>query len=79
MVDSLFTLLGPLLPILLSALAPVITAGVKQAVGDKLPSSVKPVINALAGAALAGVSGGDPTTGVVGAMVGNRVREALKS
>lgn len=79
MFDHIWALLAPLFPILLSTFAPAITAGVKQAVGDKLPASVKPVINALAGAALAGVVGGDPTAGVVGAMVGNRVREALKS
>lgn len=71
--------LGAILPVAVAALAPVLTAAAKVAIGDKLPASLKPVINALFGALLAGVAGGDAATGVVGAMVGNRVREALKS
>lgn len=66
-------------PVAVSAFAPVITAAVKQAIGDSLPATLKPVINAVAGAALAGLVGADPGVGVAGAMLGNRVREAYKA
>jgi hypothetical protein len=68
-----------LLPVIATTLAPVLVAGAKVAIGDKLPASLKPVLNALFGALIAGAFGVDPTVGVVGAMVGNRVREAAKS
>ncbi len=67
-----------LLPVIVSTLAPVVTAAVKALVGESLPASIKPLVNAVAGAVLAGVMGGDPTQGVVGAMVANRVREAYQ-
>lgn len=67
------------LPVVVSTFAPVLVAAAKLAIGDKLPASVKPMLNALFGAMIAGAFGGDPTAGVVGALVGNRVREAAKS
>jgi len=76
--DDIGSMLLAVVPVIVAALAPIITATVKALVGDSLPASAKPVINAVAGAVLAGLSGGDPVTGVVGAMLGNRVREAFK-
>ena len=78
LLQMLIDAIHAVLPVAIAAFAPVITAAVKAAIGDSLPASAKPVINALAGAALAGIVGGDPTAGIAGAMLGNRVREALK-
>lgn len=75
-------LISQLLPFVLSTLAPLITALVERltkATGNKLPDPTKPVINVGAGAGLATLVGGNPLAGVVGAMVGNRVREALNN
>jgi hypothetical protein len=73
--------LTALLPLVVASLSPMVTnltERVVAAVGAKLPDPLKPVINAVAGAVLAGLAGGTPVVGLVGAQVGNRVREALK-
>ena len=68
-----------LLPVAVSTLSPVAVAAVKLFVGDKLPASAKPVLNGLFGVLIAGIFGGDAATGIAGAMVGNRVREAAQA
>lgn len=63
-----------------AAFAPVLTAAVKSGVdkaGGKVPNALKPVINAAAGAVLAGVLGADPTVGVFGAQLGKSVRDQI--
>ncbi len=73
------TLLG-LLPVVAAAFSPLITAAVKKAlslIGGQVPATILPVVNAVIGAVVAGVTGGDPTQGVVGAQVGKSVRDQV--
>lgn len=77
---ALAPILSLLLPTLLGAISPLITNLVERGVATfnaKLPNPLKPAINAVIGAILAGLSGANPVAGVVGAQIGNRVRESL--
>jgi hypothetical protein len=76
-------LLSALAPAVLGAFAPMVTNLVEQgvkALNAKLPNPIKPALNAILGALLAGFTASPfgPVAGVVGAQIGNRVREAMK-
>ena len=78
--SSLAPLVMTLLPVILGSLSPMLTDLVKKVVGglgNKVPAPLKPVINTVIGALVAGLTGGNPVAGMVGAHVGNRVREAI--
>jgi hypothetical protein len=78
----LIPLLTQLTPLLVSMLAPILTSlaeSLTAYAGQTLPNPAKPVINGAAGVGLATMVGGNPVVGVVGAMLGNRVREAMKA
>jgi hypothetical protein len=65
-----FDILSSLLPVLASALAPVVTEGVKSVadvLGKKVPKMLKAPLSIVFGAAISALLGGDPT---VGAAVG---------
>lgn len=76
----LIPLLTQLAPLVFSALAPfftMLTEKIGLSTGAPLPNAAKPVVNAAAGVGLATLVGGNPVVGVVGAMLGNRIREAM--
>lgn len=71
-------MLKQILPVVAAAFAPVITAIVKKAVGQvggEIPNALKPVINALIGAVVAGLTGGSAAEGLAAAQVGKSVRD----
>lgn len=84
----LIPLLQQLIPILWGLLGPLITGTVEHvadATGKQLPGVAKVGINYGAGIGLATMMSGDPNTqqmtalaGALGAMIGNRIREAMK-
>ncbi len=73
----LIPLLIQLAPIVLSAVAPLVTALTQKLAGwfgTKVPAGLNPVVNGLAGAVLAGLVGGNP---VAGALTAHVVRSGL--
>lgn len=67
------------LPLVAAAFSPVITAATKRVTekaGGRIPDPLKPALNVLFGVIIAALTGGTGAEGVVGAVAGNKVRDA---